>query len=71
MYIGHYKSVNSSLEFFSEERKNLDFPTQVEYKSERYLLFRTLICDTPSKRKNIISTAGKYGIQFNIKIDKP
>jgi hypothetical protein len=70
MYIGHYKSVNSSLEFFSEEKENLDFPTQVELNSERYLLFRTLICDTPSKRRSIIDLAKRYNIQFDIRIDK-
>jgi hypothetical protein len=68
MYIAHYKSVSSSLEFFSKERDSLDFPTQVEYKSERYLLFRTLICDTPSKKRNIINTAKQYGIKHDVEL---
>ena len=45
-YTGHYKSVESPEEFFSEKRDTLDFPTQVTYKSKRYLLFTTLLVST-------------------------
>lgn len=68
MYIGHYKSVSSSKEFFSSRRETLDFPTQLEYMGERYSLFRTLISDTPSKFRDIVNAAKKYGIPFDIKV---
>jgi len=69
MYIGHYKSVNSSNEFFSEKRNELDFPTQVEYKGMRYLLKATHIVSSNTQEKNVMSMAKKHGIPFNIKID--
>lgn len=68
MYIGHYKSVNSASEFFSEARDTLDFPTQVSYKKERYLLFATHIASTNSQKKNIESRAKQLNIKCNVKI---
>lgn len=69
MYIGHYKSVSSSKEFFSSKRKELDFPTQVEYKGERYSIFSTFISSTKSQENNIKSRAKVLGIPFGIKVD--
>jgi len=68
MYIGHYKAVNSANEFFSEQRKDLDFPTQISYKKERYSLFATHMVSTPKQLKNLQSRAKQYGIKTNVKI---
>ena len=69
MYIGHYKSVNSSEEFYSSIRENLDFPTQAEYKKCRYLLQVTYSVPSNSMEKRIIARAKELGIPTNIKVD--
>jgi hypothetical protein len=69
MYIGHYKSVNKSNELFSSKRDQLDFPTQIEYKGERYSLTATHMASSKSQENNIINMAKKYNIPYNIKID--
>lgn len=69
MYIGHYKSVSSANEFFSTKRKDLDFPTQVEYKGNRYLLNATHIVATKGQENNIKNRAKQLNIPFNIKLD--
>lgn len=69
MFIGYYKSVGSSKEFYSEKRKDLNFPIQVEYKGDRYLLNKTIQISSKSHEKNIIDTAKKYGIEYDIRID--
>ena len=69
MYIGHYKSVASANEFFSSKRKNLDFPTQVEHKGQRYLLHATHIASTKGQEPNIKERAKQLGIPFGIKLD--
>jgi len=68
MYIGHYKAVNSTNEFFSEARTYLDFPTQVEYKKKRYSLIRTHIVSTEKQLKNLKSRAKELDIKFDVKI---
>jgi hypothetical protein len=68
MYIGHYKSVSSASEFFSSKRKELDFPVQVEYKGERYLLFTTHIAATKSQESNMKARAKELNIPFGIKL---
>lgn len=68
MYIGHYKSVNSANEFFSSKRKSLDFPTQIEYKGERYSLTATYIAVTKSQENNIKNRAKELGIPFSVKL---
>lgn len=68
MFIGYYKSVNSSEEFYSKKKEDLNFPTQVEYKGIRYLLTKTIQI-SPSTEKNIILMAKKYGIDFDVAID--
>jgi hypothetical protein len=42
MFIGYYKSVASSKEFYSSKRSDLNFPIQVEYEGDRYLLNKTI-----------------------------
>ena len=69
MYIGHYKSVNSSQEFFSSVRKGLDFPTQVEYKGDRYLLQTTYSAASASMQKSITARADELGIPRDINVD--
>lgn len=71
MYIGHYKSVSSSEEFYSEKRDSLDFPTQVELNSVRYMLVRSIQVSTPSQLKNVLNTAKAYSIPFDIKVEGP
>jgi|LakMenEpi03Aug12_release.lakeMendotaPanAssembly.Ray.scaffolds.fasta_scaffold1105883_3 hypothetical protein len=68
MYIGHYKSVRSNNEFYSKVNQNLIFPTQVEHKGERYLLFETHIASTPTQIKNIYSRAKELGIPFDVSL---
>lgn len=69
MYIGHYKSVNSSEEFYSLVRENLDFPIQAEYNKCRYLLQVTYSVPSKSLEKTIIARAKELGIPTNIKVD--
>ncbi len=69
MFIGYYKSVGSSREFYSEKRKDLNFPVQVEYNGDRYLLNKTIQISGKTHEKNIIDTAKKYGIDYDIRID--
>jgi hypothetical protein len=68
MYIGHYKSVSSANEFFSTKRKELDFPTQIEYKGERYSLHTTYISTTKNQELNIKNRAKSLNIPFGIKL---
>jgi hypothetical protein len=69
MYIGHYKSVNKSNELFSSKRDKLDFPTQIKYKGDLYLLTATHMASSISQENNITSMAKKHSIPYNIKID--
>lgn len=68
MFIGYYKSVNSSNEFYSEKKEDLNFPTQVEYKGIRYLLNKTIQVSSTTE-KNVVETAKRLGIEFNVKIN--
>ena len=69
MFIGYYKSVGSSKEFYSSKRNDLNFPIQVEYEGDRYLLNKTIQVSSESQEKNIINTAKKYGLKYDIRID--
>jgi 16S rRNA U1498 N3-methylase RsmE len=69
MYIGHYKAVNSSQEFYSSIRESLDFPTQVEHNKERYLLQSTYAVPSNSMYKRIVQRATELGIPKDIKVD--
>ncbi len=68
MYIANYKSVNSTNEFFSTKREKLDFPTQIEYKGERYSLNLTYIVSTKSQENSITDRAKEFNIPFNVKL---
>ena len=68
MFIGYYKSVNSSKEFYSSKREDLNFPMQVEYKGDRYLLGKTIQV-TLSGEKNLKETASRHGIECDVEID--
>jgi hypothetical protein len=68
MFIGYYKSVSSAKEFYSEKRNDLNFPMQIEYQGDRYLLSKTIQV-TPKSEKNLIDTAKRYGIDYDVGID--
>jgi hypothetical protein len=68
MFIGHYKSVNTSEEFYSTEREDLNFPTQVEYKSNKYLLTKTIQISS-SLKKNLAESAKRFNIDYDVKVD--
>jgi hypothetical protein len=69
MYIAHYKSVNQSKEFYSKPRNSLDFPTQVEMNSERYLLQSTYTVPSNAVYERILKRADELGIQKDVSID--
>jgi len=69
MFIGYYKSVSSSKEFYSCKNTDLHFPVQVEYNGDRYLLGKTIQVSTKSQERNVINTAKKYGIEYDVRID--
>lgn len=69
MFIGYYKSVSSSKEFYSKKREDLNFPMQVEYKGDRYLLNKTIQVSLTSE-KNVQETAKKFGIEYDVRIDQ-
>lgn len=68
MFIGHYKSVSGSGEFYSSLSESLSLPMQIPYNGENYLLDKTY--QIPSKKfmENIIRSAKNFGIDYNIKI---
>lgn len=69
MFIGYYKGVKTSMEFYSEKRKDLNFPTQVVFDGERFLLNKTIQVGSKSQYEKIVETAKGYGIKYDIKID--
>ncbi len=69
MYIGHYKSVSASREFYSSVREDLNFPTQATLDGERYLLIATYFASTKTQENNINSRAIQLGIKTGIKVD--
>lgn len=69
MYIGHYKAVNSSREFFSKIREGLDFPTQSQYEGERYLLQSTYTVPSSAVLNRIIKRAEELGIPKDVPVD--
>lgn len=68
MYIAHYKSVNSSKEFYSKTKDNLNFPTQVEMGGERYMLNATYVASAPSIQKRIEDRAKQLNIPYDVEI---
>lgn len=69
MYIGHYKAVSSTKEFYSNVRNSLDFPTQVEFKKERYLLVNTYVASTKTQKDNIFKRADELGIPKDVPVN--
>ena len=69
MFIGHYRAVDKVKEFYSCKRKNLDFPTQVEYKKERYLLVATYTVPGQSQELSIKIRATELNIPSDVEID--
>lgn len=69
MFIGHYKAVNSSGEFYSEFRSTIDFPTQVVFNGERFLLYKTIQVTSKKQQERIIASAKNLNISYNVEID--
>jgi ribosomal protein S15P/S13E len=69
VYIGYYRAVNKAKEFYSEKRKTLNFPTQVEYMGERYLLITTHFASSKKQEDNIRERAFELGIPYDIELD--
>jgi len=69
MFIAHYKAVNKAKEFYSDRRNKLDFPTQVEYKKEKYLLSTTYIVSSDGQEKMIKDMAIKLNVDHSVKLD--
>jgi hypothetical protein len=69
MFIAHYKNTKSSKEFYSDTKEDLNFPTQVVYKGERYLLYRTIQVSSSSQFERILSSTKDQGVECNVKID--
>jgi len=69
MFIAHYKAVDKAKEFYSNRRNKLDFPTQVEYKNDKYLLASTYIISSDGQEKMIKDMATKSNIDYNVKLD--
>lgn len=69
MFIAHYKAVDKAKEFYSNRRNKLDFPTQVEYKNDKYLLASTYIVSSDGQEKMIKDMAIKLNIDYNVKLD--
>lgn len=68
MFIGHYKAVNKTAEFYSEPRDDLQFPTQVQYGNDRYLLLRTVQLSTKATEKRFYDSVKENDIPYNVKI---
>lgn len=68
MFIGHYKSVSSPEEFFSQKRDKLDFPTQVELNKKKYLLHTTYQVNSESRYKRLVEMAKKNNILYDVKV---
>lgn len=69
MFIGHYKGVQSSKEFYSEKQDNLNFPTQVVLDGERYLLVKTIQISSKNQYKTLVDSAKKFSIKYDVKLD--
>lgn len=69
MFIGYYKGVQSSKEFYSEKKDNLNFPTQVVLDGERCLLVKTIQISSKNQYKMLVDSAKKYNIKYDVKLD--
>jgi hypothetical protein len=68
-YIGHYKSVESPEELYTEVRDSINFPTQISYKKKRFLLNTTLLISSSKQEENLTKTAKERGIECGVKVD--
>jgi hypothetical protein len=69
-FIAHYKAVNTANEFYSKKRSSLDFPTQLQYKSERYTLHSTYVIAGNLQENNIKLRLSEIGVTSEVDIDK-
>lgn len=69
MYIGHYKAVNSNLEFYSIPKDSISLPTQTVHEGQRYLLQYTYTVPSESMYKRIVERAKELGIPRDIPVD--
>jgi hypothetical protein len=69
VFIGHYRAVDKAKEFYSSKRKKLDFPTQVEYKKERYLLVAAYTVSGQNQELSIKNRATELNIPSDVEID--
>lgn len=69
MYIAHYKSVNSTNEFYASARDGLNYPTQIERNAERYTLDATYIVSGRNQLKSFINRIQSLNIEFNVDVD--
>jgi hypothetical protein len=68
MFIGHYKSVSGSGEFYSSLSESLNLPMQIFHNGENYLLDKTYQIPSQKFMENIIRSAKNFGIDYNIQI---
>lgn len=68
MFYAVYKSVSSPLEFYAEPRSVCDFPTQVEYKGDRYSLIKTIVVSSPSVRSKLLEAIKRIGVEYDVKV---
>jgi len=68
MFIGYYKGVGQPKEFYSEKRESLDFPTQVELESLRYLLSYTIQITSSKQEESLRRMAKENGTRYDVKI---
>lgn len=68
MFVGHYKSVNTPEEFYTEKRESLSFPAQVEVSGKRYSLSRTYHVVSDSKYEELKDMAKKNNVDFGVKL---
>jgi hypothetical protein len=68
MFIGHYKSVASPKEFYSEKKHTLQFPMQVDLNGEKYLLNNTIQIGSSKQEEGLKKAAEKNSVQHSVKI---
>ena len=68
MFIGYYKAVGQPKEFYSEKRKTLDFPMQVELDGLRYLFVYSIQISYSTQESNLEKVAKNNGIKYNVRI---
>lgn len=68
-YIGHYKSVESPEEIYTDTYDDINFPTQISYKKKRFLLSTTLLISSSKQEENILKTAQERGIECRVRVD--